>query len=430
MTHSHDMNETVDQTELEEALRLAEIWDAGHVAHAMTDNLETNRMLNLYAELDNAIPTADTQYYNSLTMALLGDLPEGERAGLWSRIKGWWRWPRPGRSWRYAFGTIIMLTGFLFIVQFSYNNTPKDSNNALLGIMDLMSANNIPNTNQSYLFNTNETFVQHSRSFNSSSSNYQFSLPDEFAGENEDATSNSITTESLEARFVIQEASMSLIVEDILASQAQVQEILTQQGGYIVALESNQSESNNPRATVVMRVPAGNFLLTLDDLKALEGDLIHEQIGSQDVTEEYVDLESQIRNLELAETEIAALLANAEERGESSNEILNIYDDLTELRGEIERLRGRMQYLSESSQTSLITVDLITQQGYEAAVPPEFSVGRVSNEAWVSLVSIGQTLLTYLIWLVVHAPLLLIPYAILVTGRWLIKRNQPRESDT
>ena len=70
-----------------------------------------------------------------------------------------------------------------------------------------------------------------------------------------------------------------------------------------------------------------------------------EKVSGDDVTAEYVDLSSRLKNLEAAEEQLRDILA----RAEKTEDVLAVFNQLTAIRGEIEQVKGRMQYLSQSA---------------------------------------------------------------------------------
>src|SRR5256885_197831 len=67
-----------------------------------------------------------------------------------------------------------------------------------------------------------------------------------------------------------------------------------------------------------------------------------ETVSGDDVTQEFVDLESQVRNLEAAEIEMRQLMTTVRERTKKASDILEVYQELVQLRGQIETAKGRM----------------------------------------------------------------------------------------
>jgi hypothetical protein len=106
-------------------------------------------------------------------------------------------------------------------------------------------------------------------------------------------------------------------------------------------------------ASLTLKVPAGDFDAAMERLRAL-GTPVQEQVSTQEVTEEYVDLEAQARSLEAVEAQYLRLL----EKAQRVEEILPLQQRVTEVRTQIDRLRGRMNLLQRRADLSTITVSL------------------------------------------------------------------------
>jgi hypothetical protein len=106
-------------------------------------------------------------------------------------------------------------------------------------------------------------------------------------------------------------------------------------------------------ASLTLKVPAGDFDAAMEHLRAL-GTPVQEQVSTQEVTEEFVDLEAQARSLEAVEAQYLRLL----EKAQRVEEILPLQQRVTEVRTQIDRLRGRMNLLQRRADLSTITVSL------------------------------------------------------------------------
>ena len=154
-------------------------------------------------------------------------------------------------------------------------------------------------------------------------------------------------------RLVIRTANMVLVVEDVNAALQQITGLATANGGYVI--NSNLMEDKNRLyASIYFRVDAAMFNDTLQALRNLAVDIRHESTNGQDVTEEYVDLDAQLRNLQASESQLLVLM----DKAGSVEEILKVQQQLTSTRGQIEQLEGRMQYLKQSAALSSISVSL------------------------------------------------------------------------
>jgi hypothetical protein len=154
-------------------------------------------------------------------------------------------------------------------------------------------------------------------------------------------------------RMVIYSAYMTLVVEDVSATIAQIDSLATSFGGYVV--NSNVSgEQDRLLGSISFRVDATRFNEALQALRDLAADVRSESTSGEDVTEEYVDLEARLRNLEASEAQLLELMKQAG----TVEEILKVQQVLVDTREKIEQTKGRMQYLEESSALAYISVSL------------------------------------------------------------------------
>lgn len=133
------------------------------------------------------------------------------------------------------------------------------------------------------------------------------------------------------------------------------------------------------------------FNEALQALRDLAVDVKSESTSGQDVTEEYVDLEARLRNLEASETQLLDLMKQAG----TVEEILKVQQQLVNTREQIEQIKGRMQYLQESSALAYISVSL-----EQSKLSVEFTAsGRTVKEGqgiqFQSIVSGGFSPYTY-----------------------------------
>jgi hypothetical protein len=198
-------------------------------------------------------------------------------------------------------------------------------------------------------------------------------------------------------RMVIRNADLTLVVEDPLESLETITQMAEELGGFVVnssVYQTNYSGSSDVyNASITIRVEAEQFNQALGELKDSALDVRNENVYGQDVTQEYTDLESNLRNAELAEQELQELL----DRAVDAEDVLAIYAQLRQIRGEIELIKGRMQYIEQSVSLSAISVELIAD---EAAQPIEIGGWRpagIAKEAIEDLIRGLQSLAEFLI---------------------------------
>jgi hypothetical protein len=205
----------------------------------------------------------------------------------------------------------------------------------------------------------------------------------------------SIPTE--QERMIVRTGDMSLVVEDISQTIEDITQMSLAFGGYVVS-SYIQGEEEEMRGWISFRVPDDKFETALAQLRDMAVRVEAEQTYSQDVTEEYIDLQARLGNAEATEQQYLALLDKAVD----VEDILDIYDYLSRIRQEIEQLKGRIQYLEQTTSTSLISVSLEPEK---AVVGAGWSALEVLKAAARGLVTAGKVLGTIAIWLLIFIPI-------------------------
>jgi len=214
--------------------------------------------------------------------------------------------------------------------------------------------------------------------------------PSEEAVEEERAPSVAKPGEETLERKIIRTGYITLEVEDIVEAMDKVAEVADELGGYVVSSHKSEGE-RGISGSVTIRVPADKFDEAFDRLRQLAIDVPYESTEARDVTEEYVDLEARLHNLEATEAQYLALL----EKAETVEEILKVQQALSNVRGQIEQIEGRMKYLERTSDMALIEVTL--RETKRLAEP--WSVSDTLRSAVRGLTTLGRGLATGLIWI-------------------------------
>lgn len=136
---------------------------------------------------------------------------------------------------------------------------------------------------------------------------------------------------------------------------AQALLIADRYGGYVVSSNSQASgeEGSLKSGTIAVRVPSTSFDNALSDAAKI-GELKNRQVQTQDVTEEYVDLQARITNSKAHVQAVLALLAKAK----TVDEILQVQQVLTSAQQELEQLMGRQRFLDEHTSYSTVTMSI------------------------------------------------------------------------
>jgi hypothetical protein len=224
-------------------------------------------------------------------------------------------------------------------------------------------------------------------------------------------------------RLVLRTAALSMVVTDPVAKAAAIRDMVEAMGGYVVSSYIYQSSYGEgltaDNASITVRVPSERLQDALDQMRADAVEVRSENVTGEDVTAQYVDLESRLRNLEAAEAQLMEIMDSADE----TEDVLAVYNQLVTTRGEIEMVRGQMKYYEESAALSSITAELIPDV---AAQPIEIGGWQPQGTVKAAVEALIQAL-QWLVEAAIWAVICILPVALLIgLPVWLIVRAARR----
>ena len=231
-------------------------------------------------------------------------------------------------------------------------------------------------------------------------------------------------------RMIIYTVEMELIVKDTAETMAQIESLATEMGGFVSDSNSWKDEGQL-RARVTLRVSADRLDEALAQIRGLAMDLESESRDGEDVTEQFTNLDAQLRNLHATEGELLELLKTRQETTGDTEAILEVHRYLTDIRGQIEQIQGRMNYLSNLSAMATIRIGLMPDALVRPLVLGKWQPQGTARQAIRSLISALEFLVDALIWIllfvvpvlvVILLPLFLILRALI---NWRRKRRRP-----
>lgn len=232
------------------------------------------------------------------------------------------------------------------------------------------------------------------------------------------ASNGSGSTEVLPAdRMVIRNAKLTLRVENIEAALARVRVVADTYGGYVSSshtwYEQTGSGTSKDRmaADITIAVRADAYDRAVQDLRQAAIKVDSEDGTSQDVTEEYVDLDSDLRNLQASQTALLKLM----DKATRLEDVLTLQQQLSNVQGQIQRIEGRKRYLEHATSMSTISVSLRLPSS-AVETPPVWSPLATFQKGWAaSLVALQAVadvailVVSFLWWL---APLAAVGYVL------------------
>ncbi len=219
-------------------------------------------------------------------------------------------------------------------------------------------------------------------------------------------------------RQVIRAAEMAVEVRSFEDTSKALVRIAESAGGFVA--DSNTVRVDPPYGTFVLRVPALRFPQILDQVEGL-GKVTDRHVSGQDVTEEFVDLQSRVRNLQAHERQLITFMGRATRVAD----LLAIEQELSRVRGEIETLSGRLRFLANRVELATIQVTLREKAKQSAPAFWDFTASLLRvRDAFLG--TIRQLLAAAELGLVALSavlPLGLVALAGWGVIRWYIRRN-------
>ena len=237
-----------------------------------------------------------------------------------------------------------------------------------------------------------------------------------------DAPAGAAAPAPMMPRMIVRTAEMRIVVADTTKAVDAVTKSVEAMGGFVSG-SNIWREGELLRATLKLRVPADKLTSTLASIRTLATRVDNETIASEDVSQEYVDLESQVRNLEATEAELRELLIVARKNSRRATDVLEVHEQLTMIRGQIEQAKGRMRYLSQVTALSQISLDVLPDAITKPVVEGEWQPFVIAKDAMRALVGSFQSIATVAIWFVIYVLPIFGMLALLIVALWKIARR-------
>ncbi len=214
------------------------------------------------------------------------------------------------------------------------------------------------------------------------------------------------------SRKLVYEATISVQVADLARAVEKLRTTAQQMGGYVSNLSQGE-HGGASSAHVTMRVPVEQYESALAAVAAL-GRVQSQRQQAKDVTDEWVDLDARQRNLQREEERLLDLL----QRAGKVADLLTVEKELARVREQIEQVTGKLRLLNSQVALSTIEVELSEPQPTSVVPRTGWSVLNACRGAFRTFITLGQTVVTWAIYLVVLLPYLLLLMAVL----WALRR--------
>lgn len=186
----------------------------------------------------------------------------------------------------------------------------------------------------------------------------------------EPTSKDAVTTE----RKLIRNGSLSFETSDVKKTKTAVDAICKELNAYI-SNESQNNYSSRLQYNQTIRVTADKFELLMQKIEAEASQVEGKNVNTEDVTEEFIDVQARLKTKKDLETRYREILKQAK----TVEEIITIERQIAEVRSDIESMEGRLKYLSSQVAYSTLTVSFYetigTDFGFGSKVGGAFSTG-------------------------------------------------------
>lgn len=199
-------------------------------------------------------------------------------------------------------------------------------------------------------------------------------------------------------RKIIYTASMEIVVEVFDGIEQKISDLVVQHNGFVASANLGRMQGERRSGYWTVRVPTDQF----DSFLNAAGDIGVPASRSQtasDVTEEFVDLQARITNKKKLEARIIELLERPDDK---IQHVIEVERELARVREEVERMEGRLRFLTDQTSLTTITLNIREERNY---VPPQApTLGNRVASAWTtSLINCRQFLENAVVFVVANA---------------------------
>lgn len=218
-------------------------------------------------------------------------------------------------------------------------------------------------------------------------------------------------------RKIIYNATVELVTEDLSKLENALIQLVNAQKAYVADSDLSGSAGVNRHGTWKVRVPVENYDAFLRGAVSL-GELVSVRADSQDVSEEYYDLEAREKAKKVEEDRLLKHLSDSTGK---LDEILTVERELSRVRGEIERMQGRLRALGNLTTLATVTVSAREIKGYVPPQAPTLStrIWRTFSDSLGMLQRLGEAVLLAGVALLPWLPLILL---VLLIALWANRR--------
>lgn len=227
-------------------------------------------------------------------------------------------------------------------------------------------------------------------------------------------------------RKIMYNAFLSLTTKDYETASRFIEEETRAIDGYLINKEIITYENNERQADYTLRIPEPELESFLSTIKSGSVSVNHESISGEDVTDQYVDLETRLNTREQLEARLLEFM----EEAESTEDLLAISRDLANVQYEIEQIKGQLTYFDNRINYATVTITL-SEENVSTIKEGDLNVWERTKEQWVT--SYNAVIVFFsnaFIFIVGNIPALIIFLIVTATIAFFVRRRYKKDKLT
>ncbi|MEH7388303.1 DUF4349 domain-containing protein [Bacillus sp. JJ1521] len=246
--------------------------------------------------------------------------------------------------------------------------------------------------------------------------------------DNETVTENKVNSNGSvhieKDRMFIYHANLSIQVKEFRSVEAEIQQNAIKLGGYVVESSTYDNGTESINGTIIVKIPQSHFQSYINDIEKNSIKVVEKNISGNDVTEEFVDLESRLKAKEAVEKRLLTLMDQAEK----TEDLLKISNDLARVQEEKEQILGRMNFLQNNVDYSTVTIHLEEQLVKIDSIKDNKSLNtwQKAKSLFIDTINGIISVFSSLVVFVIGLSPILIPIVVILIV-WIVLRKKKRQ---
>ena len=260
---------------------------------------------------------------------------------------------------------------------------------------------------------SNDTFFNFDKGISTQSAALRESAPP-LSGGSQSPSDNAGQVSNAADRKITKDGSLEILVNKTEEAAEKIKSVAAELGGFTDGANIYNVSEDSKAGTVTIRIPAAKFDEAISKLKALAIKVDKEEITATDVTAEFTDLEAWLKSFKAEEAQYLKILSQAK----TVEDTVNVAEHLSNIRSDIERLQGRIKFLSSQVDMSSISVSL-TEEGDVQLFGIRWRPLFVLKQAFRDMLKSLSGFVDAMINLILLLPVLALWLAVFIGGLWV-----------